>query len=147
MAVSPVAHERMDEPDNRKARPRRSITNRGPATIGVPAENLAGETQASYRVRASGKLHATRWHLENVCSSCRVEHVRPFQEARERLAILAIANEAEASGRCNHARDAVHVAAPAPKREVYGHACITIACEHLSAPTNCSSLLGTWCDY
>jgi hypothetical protein len=133
MAVSLVAHERMYEADNRKSRPG-SIANWGPTTIGVPAEDLAGETQASHRVRASGKLHATRWHLENVRSACCVEHVRPLQEARERLAILAIANEAEASGRRNPARDAVHVAAPAPKREVEGHTCLVIACEHLSAP-------------
>src|SRR5262245_24598510 len=43
MAVSLVAHERMYEADNRKARPRRSIANRSPATIGVPAEDLAGK--------------------------------------------------------------------------------------------------------
>src|SRR5262245_47121317 len=145
MAVSIVAHERMYEPDNRKARPRRSIANRGPATIGVPAEDLTGKPHATHRVRASGKLHATRWHLENVCSSCRVQHIRPFEKACERLTILAIANEAESSGRPYRVRDALHVAAPAPKREVYEHASITVACEHLSAAANCSSLLGTWC--
>src|SRR5262245_55293724 len=118
MAVSLMVHERMDEANNWKARAG-SIANRGPTTIGAPAEDLAGETQATHCVHSGGKLHATRWHLENVCSACSVEHVRPLQEARERLAILAIANEAEASGRRNHARDAVHVAAPAPKREVY----------------------------
>src|SRR5262249_36622149 len=85
----------------------------------------------THRVCASGKLHATRWHLENVCSSCRVEHVRPLQEARERLTILAIANEAEASGRRYLIRDALHVAAPASKRQVYGRACLVIECEHL----------------
>jgi hypothetical protein len=140
MAVSLVAHERMYEADNRKARPG-SIAKRGPATIGIPAEDFAGETQATHRVRASGKLHATRWHLENVCSACCVEHVRPLEEARERLAILAIANEAEASGRRNHrARGRT-----APKREVYGHACLVIACQHLFAPTNYLYLPGTWC--
>src|SRR5215475_9986033 len=99
MVVGLVTHERMYEPDKRKPRPRRNIANRGPATIGVPAENLAGKLHATYCVRASGELHATRWHLENVCSSCRVEHIRQFEEARERLTILAIANDAKASGR------------------------------------------------
>jgi len=134
MVVGLVTHERMYEPDKRKPRPRRNIANRGPATIGVPAENLAGKLHATYCVRASRKLHATRWHLENVCSSSRVEHIRPFEEVRERLTILAIANEAEASRRRYLVRDAVHVAAPAPKRELYGHTCLVIACEHLSVP-------------
>jgi hypothetical protein len=67
--------------------------------------------------------------IRHVFSGC-VEHVRPLQEARERLAILAIANEAEASGRRNPARDAVHVAAPAPKREVEGH----VSCYCLRTP-------------
>jgi hypothetical protein len=41
---------------------------------------------------------------------------------RERLAVLAVADEAEAGGRRDAARDAAHAAAPAPKREVQGHA-------------------------
>src|SRR5262249_12996500 len=100
-------HERMYEADNRKAWPCCGIANWCATTIGVPAQDLAGEPDATHRTCASAKLHATRWHLEDVCSACRVEHVRPFEEARERLAICAIANKAEASGRRNLARDTV----------------------------------------
>jgi hypothetical protein len=45
-------------------------------------------------------------------------HVRPFQEARKRLAVLAIADETEAGARRNFICDAAHVAAPAAKREI-----------------------------
>jgi len=107
----------MNQADNREARAS-SVADRGPATIGVPAEDLAGEAQAAHSVPARGKLHAASWHLENVCSARCVEHVRPLEEARERLTVLAVADEAEAGGRRDLARDAAHVAAPAPKREV-----------------------------
>src|SRR5262245_26729863 len=133
MAVNLGAHERMYEADKRKARPG-GIANRRAATIGVPTEDLAGETRATHRVCASSKLHATRWHLENVCSVCCIEHFRPVEKARERLVILAIANQAEAIERRYLPRNAVHVAAPAPKREVYRHTCLT--CEHQSVPTH-----------
>jgi len=123
----------MYEADNGKARPCCGIANWCAATIGVPAQDLAGEPHATHRTCASAKLHATHWHLEDVCSACRVEHVRPVEEERERLAICAIANKAEASGRRNLACDTVHVAAAAPQREVYGHACLVV-CEHLSVP-------------
>ncbi len=115
--VNLVAHERMNQTDNWEARAN-SVANRGPATIGVPAEDLAGEAQAAHSVRAPGKLHAAGWHLENVCSARYVEHVRPLEEARERLTVLAVADEAEASGRRNLARQSAYAAAPAPKREV-----------------------------
>jgi hypothetical protein len=99
------------------------VADRGPATIGVPAEDLAGEAQAAHGVGARGKLHAARRHLEDVCPARCIEHVRPLEKARERLAILAVADKSEAGGRCNLACDAAHVAAPAPKRQVLGHAC------------------------
>src|SRR5207244_3557762 len=90
----------------------------GAAAIGVPAEDLAGEAQATHRVRAGGQRHAARWHLEDVRGACCVEHVRPLEEARESLAVLAVADEAEAGRRGNVARDALHTAAPAAKREI-----------------------------
>jgi hypothetical protein len=58
----------MNEADNREARAG-SVANWGPATISVPAEDLAGEVQAAHSVRARGKLHAARWHMEDVCSA------------------------------------------------------------------------------
>jgi hypothetical protein len=107
----------MNEADNREARAG-SVADRSPATISVPAEDLAGEAQAAHSVRARGKLHAARWHLKDVCSARCVEHVRPREEARERLAVLAVADEAEAGGRRNFACDAAHAAAPAGEQDV-----------------------------
>jgi len=108
----------MNEADNREARAGRSIADRSSATISVPAEDLTGEAHAAHSVRACGKPHAARWHLENVCSARCVERIRPLKESRERLAVLAVADEAEAGVRRNFARDATHAAAPAAKREV-----------------------------
>src|SRR5262249_37370021 len=54
------------------------------------------------------------------------------EEACERLAVLAVAEEAKAGG--DFARDAAHVAAPAPKREVRRQACRVDANHHASAP-------------
>src|SRR5215471_7631930 len=104
----------MNEADNRKARTG-NVADRGPATISVPAKDLVGEAQAAHRVHARGKLHATRRHLEDLGSACCVEHVRPLEEARERL---AVPDEAEAGVRRNFARDAAHAPALAAKREV-----------------------------
>src|SRR5262249_8093158 len=61
---------------------------------------------------------AARWHLEDVGSARCVEHVRPLEETRERLAVLAVADEAEAGVRHNFARDTAHATAPTAKREV-----------------------------
>jgi hypothetical protein len=95
------------------------VADRSPAAICVPAEDLAGELQAAHSVRARGQLHAARRHMEDVCSARWIEHVRPLEEARERLAVPAVADEAKAGVRRNVARDAAHVAAPAGKREDY----------------------------
>jgi hypothetical protein len=118
-AISIMVHERMNEADNLEARAR-SVADRSPATISVPAKGLAGEAQAAHSVRARGKLHATRWHVKDVGSTRRIEHVRPLQETRKRLAIPAVADEAEARIRRNFTRDASHMAAPAAKREILG---------------------------
>jgi len=118
-AIGIVVHERMNEADNRKARAR-GVADRGPATISVPADDLAGEAQAAHSARSRGELHATCWHVEDVSSTCRIEHVRPLQEARKRLAVLAVADETEAGVRRNFMRDAAHMAAPAAKREMLG---------------------------
>src|SRR5262249_60035622 len=109
----------MNEADNREARAG-SVADWGPATISVPAEDLAGQAQAAHGVGARGKLHAARWHLEDVGSARCVEHVRPFEETRERLAVLAIADKTEASVRRNFPGDAAHAAAATAKREVLG---------------------------
>src|SRR6185436_2052355 len=115
--ASIVVHERMNDADNREARTG-GIADRGPATIRVPAEDLAGEMQAAHGVYTRGQLHTTRRHLENVCSACRIEHVRTAEETRERLTIPAVTHEAEAGVGRNFVRDAAHVAAPATQRDM-----------------------------
>jgi hypothetical protein len=115
MAIS--IHERMNEADNREVGAG-SVADRGSATISVPAEDLAGKVQAAHSIRARGKLHAARWHLENVCSARCIEHVWPLKEARKRLAVLAVTNKTEAGVRRNFVRGAAHVAAQAAKREI-----------------------------
>src|SRR5262245_14709937 len=70
--VGLVAHERVDETDNREARAGSGVTDRGPATISVPAEDLAGETQAAHSVPARNKLHAAGRQLKNVRTAGRV---------------------------------------------------------------------------
>src|SRR5262249_15099088 len=69
-----------------------------------------------------------------------VEHVRPLQETRKRLAVLTVADEAEAAGRRDVARHAAHTAAPAAKREVQRQACHVNASDHESAATRSLSL-------
>src|SRR5262245_34342845 len=107
----------MNEADNRETRAG-SVADWGPATIGVPAEDSAGEVQAAHGIRARGQLHAARWHVDDFCPACCIEDIRPFQEARKRLAVLAVADETEAGVRRNFHRYAAHVAAPAAKREI-----------------------------
>src|ERR1700722_8073449 len=111
-----MAHESVNEPDNREARTGRVADGRA-ATLSVPAEDLAGELQAAHRVRAGCKLHAARRHMEDICSACGIEHVRPFEETRKRLAVPAVAGETGAGIWPNVVCDAAHVTAPAAKRE------------------------------
>jgi hypothetical protein len=106
------------------------IRNRGPATIGVPAENFVREAEASHCVDPCGQLHAAGRHLHDVRAAGCVEHVRTVEEAREALTILAVADEAEAAGGRKFARSAAHVAAPTLKREIEGHACHIHAGDH-----------------
>ena len=83
MAISIVAHERMNEADNREARAG-SVADRGPATISVAAEDLAGEAQAALSVGAlkpsegdggrrqcSTASSLARCHQRAVCESSR----------------------------------------------------------------------------
>src|SRR5262245_57058752 len=105
----------MNHSNDREVWPSGGIGNWGPATIGVPAEDFVGELQASQIVRACSELYAPGWHLEDVGSAGRVEHVCPIEEPRELLAVLAIANKAEAARRADVARYTAHVAALATK--------------------------------
>jgi len=113
-----VIDETMKERDKRKARAGSRTGDRRPATRGVPAENLCGEAQAAHGIPASGQRHPSWRHLEHVTAAGGVEHIRPPEEAREILAILAVANEAKAGGRRDLVRDAAHPAALAAEGEI-----------------------------
>src|SRR5262249_48166674 len=104
----------MNESGNREAGTKGVVSDWRPGTIGVPAEDLSGE----HGVGAGGQLHTPRRHLKDGRAAGCVEHVRPLEEARECLAVVAVANEAEANGRRNPTGDAAYVAAPAPKWKV-----------------------------
>jgi hypothetical protein len=107
----------MNEADNRESRPG-SVGDWCPATLSVPAEDPAGEVQAAHGLRAGGKLHAARRHMEDIRSARSIEHVRPLEKARKRLAVLAVADETEARIWRNLVGDAAYVAAQAAKREI-----------------------------
>jgi len=109
----------MNEADKREARTG-SVADRVFATISIPAVDLAGEAQATHGVRARGQFHAAHGHLEDICSARCIERVRPREEARERLAVVTVADEAETRVRPDLVRNAAHVAAPATKREILG---------------------------
>jgi len=133
--VATMDHERMNHGDDREARTGGGVADRGPATIGVPAQDpLVGQAQAPHGLRTRGEFHAPGRHLENVRSAGGVEHVWPLQEMRECLAVLTIADEAKAAGRRDVARNATHAAAPTPKRDVQRQARHVNASDHESAP-------------
>jgi hypothetical protein len=125
-ALRPGVHERMNEGDNREARASGGVSDRRPATIGVPAEDLSGEAQAPHGVGAGGQLHASRRHLKDVRAAGCVEHFRPLQTKRKPV-----------DGETPRRR---YVAAPAPKREVQPRACRVNASDHGSAPKSSSKL-------
>ena len=55
--------------------------------------------------------------MDDVGAAGVIEHVRPLEKARERLAVCAVADEAKGGVRRNLAGDATHVAAPAAEQE------------------------------
>ena len=89
----------MNHGDDGEARAGSGVANRGPAAIGVPPEDaLGGEAQAPHGIRTRGEFHAPLRHLKDVRSAGGVNHIRPLQKTRERLAVLTVADEAEAAG-------------------------------------------------
>ena len=104
-------------------------------------KTLFEKLKASHGVDACGQLHAAGRHLHDVRAAGRVEHVRAVEEAREGLTVLAVADEAEAAGGREFARNAAHVAAPTLKREIEGHACHIHAGDHEIRTANSLGLL------
>src|SRR6516164_2947855 len=91
---------------------------------------LAGKAHATQLIETTGERHLTRRHLENVCATGSVENVRSFEEARKRLAVLAVADEAKAGGWRNRAGDAAYTTTMASQQD---------AC-HLAFSTGCGQL-------
>jgi hypothetical protein len=60
--------------------------------------------------------------VEDVGSAGGVEHIRAIKETGVRLAVVAVADEAETAGGGDVAGDAAHAAAAAAKRKVQRHA-------------------------
>ena len=108
----------MNERDDRESRVGGGVGDRGAATISVPAQDFAGKAHATQSLESSGERHLNRRHLENVRAAGSVENVRSLEETRKRLAVLAVADEAETAGRRNLPRNAAHMVAPASKREI-----------------------------
>src|SRR5215471_18837863 len=109
----------MNERDDREARVGGGVSDRGAATISVPALDFVGKAQAAHSLEASGERHLARRHLKNVRAAGIVENVRSLEEARKRLAVLAVADESEAGGRRNRAGDAAHTTATTSQRDIY----------------------------
>jgi hypothetical protein len=80
---------------------------------------LAEKLMQRTGIRAGGEGHARGRHMDDVGAASVVEHVRPLEKARERLAVCAVADEAKAGVRGNLAGDAAHVAAPTAERECH----------------------------
>src|SRR5262249_24404767 len=129
-SVRRAIHDRMNERDYRKARVGGGVSDRGAATISVPAQDFAGKAQAAQSLEDRSERHLTQRNLENVRAAGSVENVRSFEEARKRLAVLAVADEAEADGRRNRAGDAARTAATASQRDIY-HLAFSIGCSLL----------------
>jgi hypothetical protein len=119
-AVGCLIHERMYETDHWEARAGSAVGDGGAAAIGVPSQNLPRETYAAHGIHTGSEGDARRRHMRDVCAAGGVEHVEPLQKARKRLTVRAVAEEAEAFRRRNHARNASHAAAAAAQREVQG---------------------------
>jgi len=92
-----MGNEGMNQADDREAWVGSGIGYRGPATVAVPAEDLLGEAYAPHGVHTGDEFHTAGRHLENVRSARRVEHVRPLEEPCKILAVLAVADEPEAT--------------------------------------------------
>jgi hypothetical protein len=95
----------MNEADNRKARAG-SVANLGAGNNQCSSARPCWRSAGSAQLRARGKLHAARWHMEDGCSASYIEGVRP----------LCCRRTQAGAGR-NFVRDAVHAAAPASKQE------------------------------
>ena len=132
MPTSVVVHEGMNHADDRETRTC-AVGDGGSATIRVPAEDSpVGEPQArrasvpAVRCKCPGGI----WKMSVPPAG---SSSRSVEKTRERLTVFAVTEEAEAVGWRDMARNAVHVAAPAPKREVQVQACQVNASDSATA--------------
>src|SRR5215472_16548635 len=107
----------MNERDDREARAGGGVGDGDAATISVPAQDFAGEPQAAQGLGTCREGHPTRRQLENVRAAGSVENVRPFEEMRKRLAVLAVADETEAGGTRKRV-EAAHTTTTASQRDI-----------------------------
>ena len=117
----------MNERDDRETRAGGGVSDRGAATVSEPAQDFVGNAHATQSIQASDERHLTRRQLENVRAAARVENVRSLKKTRKRLAVLAVADEAEAGGRRNRAGDAAHMTTTASHRHI-DHFTFSIGC-------------------
>src|SRR5262249_40347038 len=117
----------MNERDDRETRAGGGVSDRGAATVSEPAQDFVGKAHATQSIQASDERHLTRRQLENVRAAARVENVRSLKKTRKRLAVLAVADEAEAGGRRNRAGDAAHMTTTASHRDI-DHLAFSIGC-------------------
>ena len=89
-----IADTAVDESDEWDFARARRVADRRLAAARVPPEHpRSGEAHASQLSRALGDLETTRPHLKDVGATVRVEDlVGPFEEMREGLTIVAIAD-------------------------------------------------------
>jgi hypothetical protein len=125
----------MNERHDRETRVGSGVSDRGAATVSEPAQDFAGKAHAMQSIQASGERHLTRRQLENVRAAASVENVRSLKKTRKRLAILAVADEAEAGGRGNRASDAAHMTTTASHRDV-DHLAFSIGCRTILLQNN-----------
>jgi len=123
----------MNERDDGEARAGGGVSDGGAATISVPAQDFAGEPQAAQGLGTCRQRHPTRRQLENVRAAGSVENVRPFEETRKRLAVLAVADETEAGGWRNRVGEAAHTTTTASQRDI----------DHLAFSIGCRQGIGT----
>jgi hypothetical protein len=113
-----VVREGMDHANDGEVRARSGVGDWGLATIGVPAHDLVGESKTPQGIHTGDEPHPCRRQLEDVGPTGRVKHILSLKEMRERLAVLAIANEAKACRRGHVTRDAAQASAATSKGNI-----------------------------
>jgi hypothetical protein len=127
----------MNERDYRETRVGGGVSDWGAATVSEPTQEFAGKTYATQSIQAGGERHLTRRQLENLRAAASVENVWSLKKTRKRLAVLAIADKAEAGGRRNRAGDAAQMTTTASDGNS-AHLAFSIGCRQDIGPNQTS---------